>query len=73
MPTADSVGQDFDALRRLIQRAHAARFEVHPWFCVTYRDRHFRRWFADKFGTSVDMLDKDGKVIDLGADVHRRE
>jgi len=73
MPTADSVGQDFDPLRYLIQKARAARFEVHPWFCVTYRDRHFRRWFADKFGTSVDMLDNDGKVIDLGADVHRPE
>lgn len=50
MPTADSVGQDFDPLRYLIQKARAVRFEVHPWFCVTYRDRHFRRWFADKFG-----------------------
>jgi uncharacterized lipoprotein YddW (UPF0748 family) len=73
MPTADSVGKYFDPLRYLIEKAHAARFEVHPWFCVTYRDRHFRRWFTDKFGTSVDMLDKDGKVIDLGADVHRPE
>jgi len=73
MPTADSVGKDFDPLHYLIEKAHAARFEVHPWFCVTYRDRHFRRWFTDKFGTSVDMLDKDGKVIDLGADVHRPE
>jgi hypothetical protein len=27
MPTADSVGKDFDALRYLIQKAHAARFE----------------------------------------------
>jgi hypothetical protein len=61
---------DFDPLRYLIQKAHAARFEVHPWFCVTYRDRHFRRWFTDKFGTSVDILDKDGKAIDLGADEH---
>lgn len=73
MPTADSVGKDFDPLRYLIEKAHAARFEVHPWFCVTYRDRHFRRWFTDKFKTSVDMLDKGGKVIDLGADVHRPE
>jgi uncharacterized lipoprotein YddW (UPF0748 family) len=73
MPTADSVGKDFDALRYLIQKAHAARFEVHPWFCVTYRDRHFRRWFTDKFETSVDMPDKDGKIIELGADVHRPE
>jgi uncharacterized lipoprotein YddW (UPF0748 family) len=50
------VSNDFDPLRYLIQKAHAARLEVHFWFCVTYRDRHFRRWFADKFRAAVDIF-----------------
>ncbi|HPM82417.1 MAG TPA: family 10 glycosylhydrolase [Candidatus Anammoximicrobium sp.] len=73
MPTADSVEDGFDPLRCLIEKAHAARLEVHPWFCVTYRDRRFRRWFAEKHGTNVEMIDNEGKAIDLGADVHRPE
>lgn len=73
MPRTDSANKNFDPLSYLIQQAHAADLEVHPWFCVTYRDRQFRHWFADQIGTSVDMLDKDGKVIELGADVHRAE
>ena len=27
-----------DPLRRLVELAHAAGIEVHPWFCVAYRD-----------------------------------
>ncbi len=73
MPTAGMTPTDFDPLRYLIDKAHAAGLEVHPWFCVTYRDAPFRRWFADKFGSSVDMVGKDGKTIELGADVHRPE
>lgn len=48
-----SIRNDFDPLHYLIQKAHAARFEVHPWFCVTYRDRHFRRRFTDKYALSA--------------------
>ncbi len=73
MPIADSVEKGLDPLRYLIEKAHAARLEVHPWFCVTYRDRNFRRWFAEKHGAKVDMIDQGGKTIDLGADVHRPE
>ena len=65
--------EGLDPLGYLIEKAHAARLEVHPWFCVTYRDRHFRGWFAEKHGTNVDMIDEDGKTIPLGADVHRPE
>lgn len=61
----------FDPLACLLDKAHAVGLEVHPWFCVTYRDQAFRDWFRTQHGTSVDMLDKTGKVIPLGADVHR--
>ncbi len=71
MPAAESAEKGFDPLGCLIDKAHAAGLEVHPWFCVTYRDRRFRRWFADQQGENVDMLDDDGKVVELGADVHR--
>jgi uncharacterized lipoprotein YddW (UPF0748 family) len=72
IPTAGST-DGLDPLGYLIERAHAARLEVHPWFCVTYRDRHFREWFAEKHGINVDMIDENGKTIPLGADVHRPE
>lgn len=68
-----SVEEGFDPLADLIAKAHAAGLEVHPWFCVTYRDRHFRKWFADKMGQNIDMIDPEGNVIPLGADVHRPE
>jgi uncharacterized lipoprotein YddW (UPF0748 family) len=73
MPIGKNVPQGFDPLDYLIQEAHAAGIEVHPWFCVTYRDRHFRAWFEQQRGVNVDMIDKSGKQISLGADVHRPE
>jgi uncharacterized lipoprotein YddW (UPF0748 family) len=71
MPMAASIPDEFDPLAYLIERAHAAGLEVHPWFCVTYRDRAFRKWFADRYEVNVDMIDPEGNVVDLGADVHR--
>ncbi len=73
IPITDRVEEGFDPLDDLIAKAHAADLEVHPWFCVTYRDPHFRKWFADKYGRNVDMIDPEGNVIPLGADVHRPE
>ena len=73
MPMGKNVAQGFDPLGYLIEKAHAAKIEVHPWFCVTYRDRHFRSWFHQQRGVNVDMIDKSGKPISLGADVHRPE
>jgi len=64
--------RSFDPLRRLIQKAHRAGLEVHPWFCVTYRDAAFRKWFQQTHGTNVEMLDADGRVIRFGADIHRK-
>jgi len=71
-PPSDAEG-GFDPLAVLIDKAHAAGLEVHPWFCVTYRDGHFRAWFREKHKAVVDMIDPQGKVIELGADVHRPE
>jgi len=65
--------EEFDPLADLIAKAHDAGLEVHPWFCVTYRDRPFREWFVERFGANVDMIDEKGEVIALGADVHRPE
>jgi uncharacterized lipoprotein YddW (UPF0748 family) len=73
IPITGRVEDGFDPLAGLIAKAHAAGLEVHPWFCVTYRDRHFREWFSDKHGCDVDMMDPEGKAIPLGADVHRPE
>ncbi len=73
IPIAEQVEVGFDPLGYLIAKAHAAGLEVHPWFCVTYRDKHFRQWFADKYGRNIDVLDAEGKVISHGADVHRPE
>lgn len=73
MPMSGRVEEGLDPLLHLIQKAHAAGLEVHPWFCVTYRDRHFREWFRREHGTEVDMIDPKGKTISLGADVHRPE
>ena len=71
MPTTSKLPEGFDPLADLITKAHTADLEVHPWFCVTYRDRHFRQWFAEKYGDDIDMIDSEGEVIPLGADVHR--
>jgi uncharacterized lipoprotein YddW (UPF0748 family) len=69
MPMASSVREEgFDPLGYLIERAHAAGIEVHPWFCVTYRDAAFRKRLP-----GVDIIDEQGKVRELGADVHRSE
>lgn len=65
-PTAAGVAADFDPLAYLIAQAHAGHLEVHPWFCVTYRDAAFRKRLG-----GVDMIDAEGKVIPMGADVHR--
>ncbi len=61
----------FDPLAALIKKAHAAGLEVHPWFCVTYRDASFRRWFQQTHGVNIDMLNRDGSVRPFGADVHK--
>lgn len=73
LPADSKRATGFDPLACLIDKAHVVGIEVHPWFCVTYRDQRFRDWFRAKHGTSVDMLDKNGKVIPEGADVHRPE
>jgi uncharacterized lipoprotein YddW (UPF0748 family) len=73
MPLSGSAEEGLDPLGYLIEKARAAGLEVHPWFCVTYRDGHFRQWFREKHGAGVDMIDKQGEVIPLGADVHRPE
>lgn len=66
-------GEGEDPLATLIERAHKAGLEVHPWFCVTYRDANFRTWFDKKFGVNVDVVQQDGSVASLPADVHRPE
>jgi uncharacterized lipoprotein YddW (UPF0748 family) len=38
MPWTRSADGRFDPLGYLIEKAHAANLEVHPWFCVSYRD-----------------------------------
>ncbi len=73
IPITDRIAEGFDPLRDLIAKAHAAGLEVHPWFCVTYRDRQFRQWFAEKHGRNIDMIDAEGEIISFGADVHRPE
>jgi len=67
-PTAGGVEEGLDPLAYLIEKAHAVGLEVHPWFCVTYRDKHFRARLP-----GVDMIDENGEVKSLGADVHRPE
>ncbi len=62
-----------DPLAYLIEKAHATGLEVHPWFCTSYRDKNFRAWFEEKYGVNVDVIDKDGKVESLPADLHRPE
>ncbi|MGQ9732289.1 MAG: glycoside hydrolase family 10 protein [Candidatus Zipacnadales bacterium] len=67
MPMARSVKEEgFDPLGYLIEQAHAAGLEVHPWFCVTYRDVAFRATLP-----GVDILTDKGEAESVGADVHR--
>ena len=71
-PTS-KANHGFDPLAHLIARAHAASLEVHPWFCVTYRDQAFRQWFAEAHGVAIDMIDRRGRTLRFGADIHRPE
>ncbi len=71
MPLTGAKEESLDPLGDLLEKGHAAGLEVHPWFCVTYRDKRFRDWFQKQYGVDVGMIDRDGKVIPLGADVHR--
>ncbi len=71
MPWAKEAGDDVDPLGHLIEKAHAAGLEVHPWFCVSYRDPQFCAAFAEHYGEDVRMIDADGEVVPLSADVHR--
>ncbi len=62
-----------DPLAYFVEKAHAVGMEVHPWFCTTYRDPNFRAWFEQKYGVNVDVIDEDGEVVPLPADLHRPE
>lgn len=62
---------DFDPLAYLIEQAHAAGLEVHPWFCVSYRDPNFNEWFEQTRGEDVRMYSATGEVEPLASDVHR--
>ncbi len=73
MPWTEEKWAEFDPLAYLVEGAHAAGIEVHPWFCTTYRDRQFRAWFEQQFGRNVDLVGEDGSVESLPADAHRPE
>lgn len=73
LPPSMEPAKEFDPLRYLITEAHSAGLEVHPWFCVTYRDGRFRRWFEEEHGVNTDLVDREGDVERDGADVHRPE
>jgi hypothetical protein len=65
-----------DPLARLIQVARAENIEVHPWFCVSLRERDFMKEFYDE-GTPAKAFDlhKPGFrrfIVDLMLDVVRR-
>ena len=66
VPLSRRVEPGLDPLDRLIKAAHKRGLEVHPWFCVTYRDPAFRKRMP-----GVDVIDRKGKVVPLPADVHR--
>jgi uncharacterized lipoprotein YddW (UPF0748 family) len=68
-PMRDGVEEGLDPLGYLIERAHAAGIEVHPWFSVTYR----RQPFGDYLPSGIDIIDEEGEVRRVGADVHRPE
>ncbi|MDD4869812.1 MAG: family 10 glycosylhydrolase [Kiritimatiellae bacterium] len=67
-PMHSKVEEGFDPLACLIEKAHEKGIEVHPWFCVTYRDANFRKKLP-----GVDVINKNGKVEELPADAHRPE
>ncbi|MFQ5809768.1 MAG: glycoside hydrolase family 10 protein [Armatimonadota bacterium] len=68
-PMRGGVEEGLDALGYLIERAHAAGIEVHPWFSVTYR----RQPFGDFLPSGIGIIDEKGEVRSVGADVHRPE
>ncbi len=65
-PMAESVEEGLDPLAYLIELAHKDGLEVHPWFCVTYRDAKARELIG-----GVDLIQKNGKPATHGACVHR--
>jgi uncharacterized lipoprotein YddW (UPF0748 family) len=67
-PMDEGVEEGLDPVAYLVERAHEKGLEVHPWFCVTYRDRRFREQLP-----GVAMVDAQGEEISLGADTHRPE
>ena len=71
LPDSMQAKGDFDPLGYLLKEAHKAGLEVHPWFCVTYRDERFRRWFEKKHGVNIDIVGREGEIEKLPADVHR--
>jgi len=71
MPWTQEKWAEFDPLAYLIQNAHAAGLEVHPWFCVSYRDPAFNEWFEQALGEDVRVYDAEGEAKPLVSDVHR--
>ena len=73
MPMTADHAEGLDPLGYLIEKAHAAGLEVHPWFCVCLRDPKFRQWFEQTYGVNVDIIGEDGKPSGEGVDLHRPE
>lgn len=71
MPWTAEKWAEFDPLAYLIERAHEAGLEVHPWFCVSYRDPAFNAWFEETCGEDVRVYTRTGEVEPLVSDVHR--
>lgn len=71
LPWTREKWTEFDPLAYLIEKAHAAGIEVHPWFCVSYRDPAFNEWFEQTHGVDVRLYRRDGQVDPLASDVHR--
>jgi len=65
-PLDERVAPGFDPLAALLDAGHALGMEVHPWFCVTYRDAAARARIGQ-----VDLVNANGGVREIGADVHR--
>ena len=66
-PFEPTVEPGLDPLAYLIEQAHTASLEVHPWFTCTYRDAKGRA----AVGGGVDLIDAKGNVVPLGACNHR--
>jgi len=65
-PMSDRIEKGLDPLAYMIDLAHKKHIEVHPWFCVTYRDKRFRSALG-----GVDVIEENGTVHPTAADVHR--